>query len=253
MNKDNQRIPGFRVILFTFIVLTQLSFPAFAVQSNSVLQPQKGSDSLQLAKKLQSVYGKLISLEFDFTQLTRTSGRERHGSGNAVFYRTGDSQENNVVKNSIMRWNYTRPDQQIIINDGENITIYTEKDKQLLKTSAEELESDITYAFLSGAKRLLDDFVAEKPTNRFSFSIPGKTVSGLQLIPRKPHSQVKAVHLWFDNNFLIRNLIIEDHFDSVTELNFTNILRDNISPNNAKKVAEIINFSIPPGTEIISQ
>ena len=63
-------------------------------------------------------------------------------------------------RSSVMRWNYAEPDKQVIINDGETLFIYTEKDRQLIKTPAQEIESDITYAFFAGTRNLLDDFEA---------------------------------------------------------------------------------------------
>ncbi|NOX80388.1 MAG: hypothetical protein GXP57_04760 [Deltaproteobacteria bacterium] len=39
------------------------------------------------ATSLQNLYRGLVSLSFDFSQVTRTGGRERLGRGNAVFFR----------------------------------------------------------------------------------------------------------------------------------------------------------------------
>ena len=248
MFKNTKLLLSYLSFFLLCATLTHMSIlSAYASQTVQEL------DSAQLAETLQNTYSKLTSLEFNFTQVTRTGGRERHGAGNAVFYRSTLSPEKNVQTNSVMRWNYTSPDEQIITNDGETLSIYTKKDQQILMTPANELESDITFAFLSGSKKLLDDFLATKPNDRFSFSIPGKDIRGLQLIPRTPHSQVKAIHMWFDDTFVIHNLIIEDHFDSVTELIFTNILLDKIPADNPRKVQEILHFPIPAGTEIISQ
>jgi outer membrane lipoprotein carrier protein len=225
----------------------------FCNQAASAAQTIATIDIEQQAKHIQNIYSKLTSLEFNFTQITRTGEREKTGTGNAVFYRAIRSSDKNNKRTNAMRWNYSSPDEQIITNDGENITIYTKKDQQMLITPADALESDITFAFLSGSKKLLDDFLVEKPDTRFSFSLPGKDIQSLQLIPREPHSQVKAIHIWFDETYIIHSLIIEDHFDSVTDLNFTNIQLDHIKDNSAVKLEEILHFPIPPETEIISQ
>jgi len=198
--------------------------------------------------KLQQVYRGLHSLRFDFTQVTRTQMRTRKGAGTAVFLRTG-----NNGKEGIMRWNYTDPDPQVILNDGKNLTIYTPKDHQLLVTSAEQLNNDITYSFFSGKKNLDDDFIPQKPDSRYAFNIAGATLHTLRLIPRKPHPQIQAVRIWFDNHYLIRHLVLEDPFASVTELNFSNIETNTIDSKDSKAVQAILHLNLPPDTEILHQ
>ncbi|NOQ46370.1 MAG: hypothetical protein GQ559_06815, partial [Desulfobulbaceae bacterium] len=150
-------------------------------------------------------------------------------------------------------WNYTEPDKQVIINDGSQLSIYTKKDKQMLVIPADELNSDITYAFFAGHKNLLDDFKAEPPEKRFIFSTASSSLQSVQLVPRTPHPQVKSIHLWFDGSALIHHLIIEDHFDSVTELSFSNIVLNGIAANDPKQLQKILDLALPPGTEIITQ
>ncbi len=198
--------------------------------------------------KLQQVYRGLHSLRFDFTQVTRTQMRTRKGAGTAVFLRTG-----NNGKEGIMRWNYTDPDPQVILNDGKNLTIYTPKDHQLLVTSAEQLNNDITYSFFSGKRNLDDDFIPQKPDSRYAFNIAGATLHTLRLIPRKPHPQIQAVRIWFDNHYLIRHLVLEDPFASVTELNFSNIETNTIDSKDIKAVQAILHLNLPPDTEILHQ
>jgi outer membrane lipoprotein-sorting protein len=195
---------------------------------------------------LQDIYRDLTSLSFDFSQVTRTGGRARQGAGNAIFYRPAG-------KPGIMRWNYIEPDTQVILNDGSKLSIYNKADNQLIVTSAGEMQSDITYAFFAGTRNLLDDFTAGPAGDRFIFSTGDKNMRVVQLIPRTPHAQIKALDLWFDADFLIRKLIIEDHFDSITELIFTNIKLNELPADSADTLAELLRLDLPPDTEIISQ
>lgn len=200
----------------------------------------------QQVEEIQTIYRDLTSLSFDFSQATRTGGRERQGAGSAVFYRPSS-------KPGVMRWNYTEPDKQIILNDGSKLSIYTKHDNQLIVTSAEELQSDITYAFFAGTRNLLDDFKAKPPGNRFTFSSGDQAMQAVQLVPRQPHAQVKSLHLWFDKDFLIRRLIMEDHFDSITELSFSNIKLNSLPANSQERLTDLLKLDLPPGTEVISQ
>lgn len=210
------------------------------------------------AKALQDIYGSLISMSFDFSQVTRTGGRERTGSGSAVFYKPNFSASQTAADDtpdrpvSVMRWTYAEPDPQVIINDGETLSIYTEKDRQLIKTDAKEIETDITYAFFAGTRSLLDDFEARPADQNYVYT-SAQELDTLVLAPRKPHNQIKAVQIWFDDQGIIHHLLLEDHFDSVTELNFTNIQRNSLPPFDRVQMDRIISFQIPPGTEIISQ
>jgi len=198
--------------------------------------------------QLQQTYRQFTSLHFDFTQMTRTQLRSRSGEGNGIFIRRNDSNQP-----GIMRWNYTEPDPQIILNDGEKLSIYTNNDHQLIVTSAAELNNDITYAFFSGKRNLTDEFTTKPSDSRYDFTLAGISLHTLRLIPRKPHPQIKAAQIWFDENFLIRHLILEDHFDSITELTFTNIQTDSIDINDPAQIQAILKLKIPPDTEIIRQ
>ena len=151
-----------------------------------------------------------------------------------------------------MRWNYTEPDPQIIVSDGQTLSIYTEKDHQLIRTPAKELEADITYAFFAGTRNLMDDFAAKRTELPYLFS-SDKELQTLLLVPRQPHNQIQDVLVWFDSEGLIHHLMITDHFESVTELNFDNIKANSLPPGDRKTLDEIITFPIPPGTEIISR
>ncbi|HHD56928.1 MAG TPA: outer membrane lipoprotein carrier protein LolA [Desulfobulbaceae bacterium] len=196
--------------------------------------------------QLQQTYRKFTSLSFKFVQLTKTELRSRSGKGNGVFLRL-----KNPDKTGIMRWNYTEPDPQIFLNDGKKLSIYTQKDHQLIVTSAAELNNEITYAFFSGKNDLTNEFAIELPDNRYVFTLAGTSLHMLRLTPNKPHPQIKAVQIWFDDNFLIHHLILEDHFDSTTQLTFTNIQTNSIDVEDPDRVQAILKLDIPTDTEII--
>ena len=212
-----------------------------------VIAGSSASDPAQQVEKIQHLYRELTSLSFDFSQVTRTGNRSREGQGTAVFYRPGGN------KPGVMRWNYTEPDTQIILNDGSKLSIYTKNDRQVIITSAEELQSDITSAFFSGTRNLLNDFTPLPPDDRFVFHADDLELQAVQLMPRKPHAQIKKIYLWFDKKFIIQRLILEDHFDSITELSFSNIKLNPLPVHSAKTLESIVQLDLPPDTEIIHQ
>lgn len=246
--------PAILKVIRTLIIPTLLicaAVPALATQKEQ-------TPAEQAALRIQEVYAALSSLSFDFEQLTITNSRERRGKGHAVFYRPGGQPttgEDLTDKNaaSVMRWDYTEPDIQVIINDGATISIYNERDRQMIITPAGELESDITYRFLAGNKNLLNDFKIEADNEFAAASLAAQNLRAIRMLPLEPHSQIRELRVVFDDNFLIQQLIMTDHFDSTTSLLFSNIVFNTIAPGDAEALAEIINFQPPPDTEIISR
>ncbi len=215
------------------------------------------SSLVRQATGLQNLYRGLVSLSFDFSQVTRTAGRERQGRGNAVFFRPQNlhnktSESPQAITHSVMRWNYTAPDRQVIISDGKTLSIYTAKDRQMIKVPADKMDSDITYTFFAGTGNLLDNFTVLPPDPRFVYSAANR-LQAIRLVPKQPHNQIKAVQLWFDQKNIIHHLVIEDPFGSVTELTFTNIRLNSLLTDDPAKLHDLLFFTPPPGTEIISR
>ncbi len=209
------------------------------------------------ATALQNLYSSLVSLSFDFSQVTRTGGRERQGRGNAVFFSPRNlhnktTRDPQAMTHSVMRWNYTAPDRQVIMSDGKTLSIYTAQDRQMIKVPADKMDSDITYAFFAGTGNLLDNFEVLPPDPRFVYGAADK-LRAIRLVPKRPHNQIKAVQLWFDQKNIIHHLVIEDPFGSVTELTFTNIKINSLPTDDQTKLNHILFFTPPPGTETISR
>ncbi|MCL2457706.1 MAG: outer membrane lipoprotein carrier protein LolA [Desulfobulbus sp.] len=206
----------------------------------------------QRVASLQKKYQQLHSLEFDFAQTTRNGGRLKQGSGNAVFYRPAAA-KTAAGTPGIMRWNYTAPTAQTIVNDGVSLSIYTPEDKQLLVSPAQDMESDITYAIFTGAKNLLDEFAATPGDPRFLLNDPPTGCEALQLTPSKPHPQVKRAQLWVTGDLTIRRLLMEDHFGALTELTFTNVRLNTLRPGDPQQMQALRALDLAPGTEVIQQ
>ena len=243
--------PGSGTFL-VFLMLFLLLFPGPAAATGATA----GNESpLSLITSLQKKYRTVSSLQFDFHQVTHSSGRERAGQGNAVFLRPQQvaSSRNQDLPGAVIRWNYTAPVPQVILNDGRELSIYNIKERQLIITPAKEVNADITYAFFAGTRDLLDDFTAMAPDPRFAFSLADRTLRSVRLVPKKPDAQVKTIQIWVDNDLLIHHLVIEDYFDSITELTFTNIRLNSVNIKDPAQLRRIIDLQLQPGTEIITR
>jgi len=213
--------------------------------------PAPAAGPEQRVAQLQKKYQQLHSLAFDFTQTTRTGDRMKHGSGNAVFYRVAAAGA--AGSSGIMRWNYTGPTEQTIINDGASLSIYTPEDKQLLVAPAQDMESDITYAIFTGARKLLDAFVVAPMDPLFLLNDPPEGCEAWQLTPKNPHPQVKRVQIWATGDLTLRRLLMEDHFGALTELTFANVRFNTLRPGDPQQIQALRALDLAPGTEIIQQ
>ncbi len=206
-----------------------LFFLSFALEAVAELSPK------EKGVKLQEAYDQTLSFTADFTQTTsmKLSRRQRKGLGSLV-----------IKKPGLMRWDYQEPDHQVLVCDGEEMSMYFSSAQQMIVMSAQEyLQSDVTYAFFAGNGNVLRDFDAG--------SIPDDYCCGdlpdMKLVPKKQHPQVESIYLWLDDRFLVRRMKIFDHYGSVTDLSFTNIkLNQPVSKDR-------FSFVPPPGTEIVKQ
>lgn len=200
-------------------------------------------DSLEIAQKLQSTYEKALNLVADFKQTTamKFSSRVRQGSGTMIFRKPGR-----------MRWDYRSPDYQVLISDGETISMYFEKSNQMIVSNAREyLQSDVTYSFFAGTGDILKDFDVSDP-DLVTDSMDNSFL--IKLTPKSSHPHVSSIHAWISHDsFLITHLQIVDHFETVTDLFFFNILI-NADHYDSREIKEDLFLFIPPtDTEIIKQ
>ena len=199
-------------------------------------------DPGHIAERLQNTYENAANIVAQFNQTTtmKFSPRVRRGSGTMIFLKPGR-----------MRWDYITPDYQVLISDGETISMYFEKSSQMIISSAKDyLQSDVTYSFFAGTGNILKDFDITGPD--FENDIPETYL--IKLIPKSAHPQVASMFAWIvQETFLIKQLQIIDHFDTVTHLSFTNITIDADSYGNRIIGEDLFYFTPPTGTEIIEQ
>lgn len=197
---------------------------------------------LEIAQKLQNTYEKANNVVADFKQSTamKFSSRVRQGSGTMIFHKPGR-----------MRWDYMTPDYQVLVSDGETISMYFAKSNQMIVSDAREyLQSDVTYSFFAGTGDILKDFEIAEPdfTNELANSFL------IKLTPKSSHPHVASIHAWITHDtFMITHLQIVDHFDTVTDLFFDNMLIDSDHYGSRDIKENIFFFKPPANTEIIEQ
>ena len=221
--------------IFTLLLLSGL----FLLPAQVVAQPL---NSVEIAQKLQSTYENAKNLVAEFNQSTsmKFSGRVRQGSGSMIFLKPGR-----------MRWDYTTPDHQVIVSDGESISMYFEKSNQMIISNAKDyLQSDVTYSLFTGTGDILKDFEIVEP----DFENVMEKSYLIKLIPKSTHPHVSFIHAWVsDGSFLLEHLQIVDHFDTVTDLYFKSVQINSDSYDGKRITEKLFSFIPPANTEIIKQ
>ena len=200
-----------------------------------------------IAARLQLRYDNMQSLSFTFNQDIRgeMTGRPRKGSGQAIFVKNADKAR--------MRWDYVTPDQQVLISDGQVFSMYFSNLKQLIVSPADQLEADLTYSFFTGTGILKRDFHI-RPADEDEQSANEDEFKVIKIIPKTQQTQVKDIHLYVNSASLIRRIKIRDHFGTVTVLNLSDIVVDQVTKGKMpQEIEAMFTFVPPPGTEIIRQ
>ncbi|MCK9173957.1 MAG: outer membrane lipoprotein carrier protein LolA [Desulforhopalus sp.] len=197
-----------------------------------------------IAERIQQTYDGMHSLAFDFHQITSgdMTGRPQRGAGHSAFLRKGSVHK--------MRWEYTEPDEQIIVSNGITLSMYFKKLQQMIVSPADSISADLTSSFFSGRGRLTDDFTITKPDEEYSEAVKNMTV--LKLTPKRAQ-QALDIHIWVDDKDLIRRLAIRDHFGTVTTMNLSGIKVNALSGISTSELNKLFTFTPPKGTEIIEQ
>ena len=216
-------------VITIFMLIFCLNFPAPA--ESALAGPE------QTAERLQARIDTIKSLSFNFYQQTRgeLTGRPKKGSGKAVFLKNNGR--------GLMRWDYTSPDRQVLISDGQVFSMYFENLHQMIVTPAEKLKSDLTYSFFIGNSRLMDDFIILPPDPDIGGSTEGMSV--IKLIPKIPHARIESIHLWVTDDSVIRRITLLDHFGTETVLSFSDIKIDPLNEMDGKAIRKIFSFSPP--------
>lgn len=212
----------------------------------SAADSEKSIDPQVVATRLQQAYERTTSIQARFLQVTslKMSRQVRKGSGKMT-----------ILKPGRMRWDYQKPDEQIIICDGEQLRIYLAKAHQLMVASAKDyIQSDVTYGFFAGTGNITRDFEVSSPDIKQAPDVSvldesekdNRESQIIKLVPRKPHPHVEYLHVWVDKQTaLVNQLQIVDQLGSVTDIFFSKVkINEPVSPDR-------FSFTPPAGTEII--
>ncbi len=219
---------------FSYVVVIFLVFSVPTFGEAAELQ------ALEIAALMQKTYEKVANITAEFSQTTTLgfNQRQRKGHGKVT-----------IEKSGRMRWDYLEPDRQVLVSDGKVFSMYIARDNQMIKgDAAQYLDSDITYAFLSGAGNVERDFKVELLGGVDTSQKGSCNGYQLKLSPMKAHPQVDYLEVCVNvKSYLLDTIQVVDHFGSVTNLAFSDMKTDQIIEDG------FFTFTPPVGTEIIEQ
>ena len=155
----------------------------------------------------------------------------------------------------MMRWNYLAPEHQVVISDGEHVSMYFEKLNQMIISPVESAQTDVLFSFFTGNMPLSKNFKILPPEEQFTGQ-PEESPDGLQVLQLRPlaqQSQINTIHLWISDESLIRRIELLDHFDTRTIINLSNLQTNTVDVMDQDGLSTLFTFTPPEGTEIIRQ
>ena len=215
------KISGFsKYFFFAFILIFNFIFFPFS--------HAYAHEVSEITRLLQERYENALDVSADFYQETFPAGSE-HGikaEGKVYFKRPQK-----------MRWEYKKPDKQLIVTSGQEVFVYEEEAGQVIIVPRDQfLTSDISKAFFLGKGRLEQHFSI--------YDVP-EAKETVKLIPKEPSAQLKEILISIDpESHLIKEMWLEDHLGGRTHLLFKRIKTNN----NLK--SSLFAFSPPEGVDI---
>jgi outer membrane lipoprotein carrier protein len=189
-----------------------------------------------LVARVQSRYERTTRLQARFRQETRVPGFDQVQTGEGQVW---------ILKPGMMRWDYTKPERQTIIANGDTLWIYLPEDRQVIRDHINHSLGTRTPAlFLAGQARLTDLFtVAGMATQG-----PGEGgLLQLELSPKGEAVPYTQVFLGIDpSSYLVKLVRVIDGVGNMTAMWFTNIDTE------APVASSLFQFQVPPGIEVMA-
>jgi len=191
-----------------------------------------GGDTMgDVLDALQKRYNRIKDLRAEFVQTSHvvSVGRKEVSNGLITVMRPGH-----------MRWEYSAPEQRVIVMDGETLRIYSPADRQLQIASLRSgAVSPTALSFLlgNGILREIFEVAGTLESNRNEL--------GLKLRP-KQDSGFEFLELWLDpRTYQLRESVVVDLFGNRTRVRFQEISE------NTGVVEEDFSIEVPDDTEVI--
>lgn len=208
------------------------AFIAFLTQS---VQAHGQETTAEVVAKVQGQYDQTWSIRADFSQETRSRAASLGTTARGKLY---------FLKPGAIRWDYSEPKQQFVINE-EEAWLYVPDEKTIYLYKVDQIiNSPVVLSFFSGLGKLTETFdIGQLPPE------PGPPKRfRLKLLPRETDSPVARVTLWIAaESYRVVRIQTEDPLGNINEITFTNV------EVNARLEPSWFTLNVPPGVRLERQ
>lgn len=192
-----------------------------------------GSDLDTLIDRIQASYDRSAALTADFVQVSTLTSLDRQQTSAGRLF---------IEKPHSIRWEYTQPDAQTILYDGNLLRIYTPKRHQVLQSPIDEnSRSDVALLFLAGVGKLRQAFVITPLADTAA------STKQLRLLPRSRQAGFTELHIAVHpKSYFIEQLTIYDTIGNITEIRLSAL------ETHTKLPPQTFELVLPPNTEILT-
>jgi outer membrane lipoprotein carrier protein len=190
----------------------------------------------EVVARVQRRYDRTTHLHAHFKQETRVQGFDQPQTGAGQVW---------ILKPGMMRWDYTTPERQTIIANGDTLWIYMPADRQAIRDQVNESLGTRTPAlFLAGEARLTELFMIGEASTQGSGE---GGVLQLNLTPKVGALPYTQVQLGIDPvSYLVRQVRLIDPVGNMTTMWFTDLDTEGaVAPS-------LFQFQVPPGVDVIA-
>jgi outer membrane lipoprotein carrier protein len=201
------------------LLLTAVFAPVFVAQA---------ALAQSAAERLGNFFGEVQTLDAQFTQ--RVFGEE----GEQVAESSGNVQ---LMRPGRFRWEYEKPDQQLILADGERLWIYDPELEQATVKAMKDALGAAPIMLLTGDQPLEEQFRVEQAG-------PRDGLEWVELIPKVQDMEFNRIKLGLDEDS-VEQMVLHDQFGQTTVIRLHNV-RTNVEIDPAT-----FRFEPPEGTDVI--
>ena len=137
------------------------------------------------------------------------------------------------------RWEYDKPQEQVIVSDGSRVWIYDKDLNQVTVRRVDRALGSSPAALLAGSNEIEKSYTFTAIGNQ-------EGLDWLEAIPRTQETAFEKIRLGFGKSGL-EAMELRDQFGQVTVIKFSTIER------NAKLPPEAFRFTPPKGADVISE
>ena len=186
-----------------------------------------------LIDKVQTTYEQTGAFTAEFVQIATLTSIDRQQTSAGRVY---------IAKPHSVRWEYTQPDAQTVLYDGEMLRIYTPKRRQVLQSVIRgDDRHNVALLFLAGVGKLREMFtITPLPTT-------DSHGQNLRLLPRSRQASFTELHISVNpQNYFVEKLTIHDTIGNHTVIHLSALHVQSALP------AGTFELVLPPHTEILT-